>query len=231
VIDNNTQLPEFNAAWDPVLESKAQENNYSSMTESSNSSEGIRVEEWRTDASRAAAIDSEIDMLADVLHAVVHGGAGVSFFEPFSIDEARAFWVEKVLPGVRAGTRRVLVVRLGELNGLNGRIVGTVQLELEMPPNQQHRATVAKLLVHPVARRRGIARALMLALEEMARSEKRTLLTLDTVSGSGAEELYRSLGFITAGMIPRYARGALTPELEGATIMYKELTKNDGDEE
>jgi len=198
-------------------------------TDSVSAAEGIRVEEWlpkdsREHASRAADIDAEIGMLAEVLHAVVHAGAGVSFFTPFSIDEARAFWVDKVLAEVRAGRRRVLVARLGDINMLNRRIVGTVQLELEMPPNQQHRAAVAKLLVHPDARRFGIGRALMIALEEMARSERRTLLTLDTVSGSNAELLYRSLDFIAAGVIPRYARGALTPELEGTTIMYKELT-------
>ena len=171
-------------------------------------------------------VDAEIDMLAEVLHAVVHAGAGVSFFTPFSIDDARAFWVDKVLPQVRAGTRRVLVARRDAECG--ERIVATVQLELDMPPNQQHRAAVAKLLVHPAARRRGIARALMIALEEIARSEGRTLLTLDTVSGSNAEFLYRSLDFIAAGVIPRYARGALTPELEGTTIMYKELTLSQG---
>ena len=209
------------------------------MTHSLNAAAAeIRVEEWRIDASRADFVDAEIDMLAEVLHAVVHAGAGVSFFTPFSIDEARAFWVNKVLPQVRAGTRRVLVARLDESVGAKGkgervkgkgeergeRIVGTVQLDLEMPPNQQHRAAVAKLLVHPAARRRGIARALMIALEEIARAEGRTLLTLDTVSGSNAELLYRSLDFIAAGVIPRYARGALAPELEGTTIMYKELT-------
>jgi GNAT superfamily N-acetyltransferase len=176
-----------------------------------------RIEEWRPDSARAAFREAEIDMLAGILHAVVHGGAGVSFFTPFSINEARAFWVDKILPGMRAGTRRVLVARLDE------RIVGTVQIELEMPPNQRHRAGVAKLLVHPSARRRGIARALMIGLEELARTEGRTLLTLDTVAGSGAETLYTSLDYITAGVIPRYARAALTPELEGATIMYKEL--------
>src|SRR6266478_867068 len=188
----------------------------------------IRIEEWRTNASRAAFVAAEIDMLAEVLHAVVHAGAGVSFFTPVSIDEARAFWVDKVLPQVRTGTRRVLVALLDERSDGAERIVGTVQLELEMPPNQQHRAAVAKLLVHPAARRRGIARALMIALEEIARSEGRTLLTLDTVSGSNAELLYRSLDFIAAGVIPRYARSALTPELEGSTIMYKELTTTPG---
>ncbi len=68
----------------------------------------------------------------------------------------------------------------------------------------------------------------MIALEEIARSERRTLLTLDTVSGSNAELLYSSLDYIAAGVIPRYARGALTPELEGTTIMYKELTPDQG---
>ncbi|MGH9967843.1 MAG: GNAT family N-acetyltransferase [Pyrinomonadaceae bacterium] len=198
------------------------------MTISANSPADIRIEEWRTDASRATFVDAEIDMLAEALHAVVHAGAGVSFFTPFSIEEARAFWVDKVLAQVRAGTRRVVVARLDERSECGERIVGTVQLDLEMPPNQQHRAAVTKLLVHPAARRRGIGRALMLALEEIARSERKTLLTLDTVSGSNAELLYRSLDFIAAGVIPRYARGALTPELEGTTILYKELTPAEG---
>jgi GNAT superfamily N-acetyltransferase len=176
-----------------------------------------QIEEWRIDAPRAASIEVELDMLAEVLHAVVAGGAGVSFFIPFSIEEARAFWSEKILPSVLAGRRRVLVARLGD------KIVGTVQLDLEMPPNQRHRAAVEKMLVHPDARRRGIARALMTALEELARSEERTLLTLDTVTGSKAERLYSSLGYITVGEIPRYARGSLTPELEATTIMFKEL--------
>ncbi|PYR33907.1 MAG: GNAT family N-acetyltransferase [Acidobacteria bacterium] len=156
-------------------------------------------------------------MLADVLHAVVHTGAGVSFVVPFSIGEARAFWADTVLPGVRARTRRVLVARV------DGRIVGTVQIDLAVPPNQRHRAEVLKLLVHPSARRRGIARALMIAIERAAQAEGRTLLTLDTWTGSAAEILYRSLGYTVVGVIPRYARGSLTPELEPATIMYKEL--------
>src|SRR5688500_18549093 len=147
-------------------------------------------------------------MLSDVLHSVVHDGAGVSFIVPFSLDDARAFWRDSVAPGVRAGTRRVVVARQHD------RVVGTVQVDLGLPANQQHRGEVAKLLVHPLARRQGIARALMLALEEIARAERRTLLTLDT-AGRAAEALYRSLGYQVAGVIPRYARGSLSPELEG----------------
>jgi len=177
----------------------------------------LQIEEWQPDRAGEAALDRELDMLADVLHAVVHTGAGVSFVVPFSIDEARAFWAGAVLPGVRARSRRVLVARV------DGRIVGTVQIDLAVPPNQRHRAEVLKLLVHPSARRRGIARALMMAIERAARDEGRTLLTLDTWTGSAAEILYRSLGYTTVGVIPRYARGSLTPDLEPATFMYKEL--------
>ena len=193
------------------------------MKPSPNGDSKIRVEEWLPgdSLSQAGQIDADLEMLAEVLRAVVHGGASVSFFTPFSIDEARAFWKERVLPGVKAGTRRVVVAREGD------RIVGTVQLQLEMPPNQQHRAEVAKLLVHTDARRRGIAKSLMKALEEIAIFESRTLLTLDTVTGSGAESLYRDLGYITVGVVPRYARGALTTDLESTTIMYKELVNRE----
>jgi ribosomal protein S18 acetylase RimI-like enzyme len=180
----------------------------------------VRIEEWRPDAGGRASTESDVDMLGEVLLAVVHDGAGVSFVVPFSLDEARAFWVEKVLPGMRARTRRVLVARL------DGQIVGTVQVDFAAPPNQQHRADVLKLLVHPTARRRGIARALMVALEAVAASEGRTLLTLDTWTGGSAERLYQSLGYTTLGVIPRYARGSLTPALEPVTFMYKELTRS-----
>jgi len=182
-----------------------------------NALDGIQIEEWRPDRDGRAGAEGDIDMLGDVLRAVVYDGAGVSFVVPFSHEDACAFWRDRVLPGVRTGTRRVLVARA------NGRIVGTVQIDLAVPPNQQHRAEVLKLLVHPDARRRGIARALMLALEPVARAERRTLLTLDTWTGRAAEALYRSIGYTAAGVIPRYARGSLTPELEATTIMYKEL--------
>ena len=176
-----------------------------------------RIEEWRPDPDGSDALSSDIDMLADVLRAVVYDGAGVSFVVPFSIDDGRTFWRERVLPGVRAGTRRVVIARSGR------QILGTVQIELAVPPNQQHRAEVMKLLVHPTARRRGIARALMVELENVARSANRTLLTLDTWTNSHAEGLYRSLGYVVVGIIPRYARGSRTTALEPTTIMYKEL--------
>jgi len=183
-------------------------------------SAAFAIDVWTPAPSDSQALTRDIEMLAEVLRAVVYDGAGVSFVVPFSLEEAREFWVSKVLPGVRAGTRHVLLART------DGRIVGTVQIDLAAPPNQRHRADVLKLLVHPDARRQGIARALMLALEPLARSAGRTLLTLDTWTGGHAEVLYRSLGYVTVGVIPRYARGSLTPALEPATFMYKELASS-----
>ena len=176
----------------------------------------VTIQLWEPVPS-GAALTGEIEALAGILHAVVHDGAGVSFILPFTMDDARAFWRDTVLPAVRRGTRRVLLARL------DGHIVGTVQLDLATPPNQRHRAEVMKLLVHPSARRNGIARALMVALEDVARAESRTLLTLDTWTGGAAERLYTALGYVTVGTIPGFARPSTRPELEPTTIMYKAL--------
>jgi ribosomal protein S18 acetylase RimI-like enzyme len=175
------------------------------------------IEEWRPAGVIDSSLAPALEELADILCAIVHRGAGVSFVVPFSMEESRAFWIDKVLPGVLAGTRCVLVARIAN------RIVGTVQMDTATPPNQPHRADVTKMLVHPDSQRRGIARALMVRLEEVARARGRTLLTLDTWTGSHAEALYRSLGYVEVGVIPRYARGSTTPALEPATFMYKEL--------
>ncbi|HLJ44773.1 MAG TPA: GNAT family N-acetyltransferase [Bryobacteraceae bacterium] len=159
----------------------------------------------------------DLAMLGCVLHACVQAGASVSFVLPFSREQATAFWRERVLPAVQAGSLVVLIAREDR------RIVGTVQLDLDTPPNQRHRADVKKLLVHPDARRRKIGRRLMWALEEQAREARRSLLTLDTQTGGFAEPLYLSLGYISIGVIPRYALQADSGMLEGTTFMYKEL--------
>jgi GNAT superfamily N-acetyltransferase len=167
--------------------------------------------------SDPASPAADLEGLAEVLHASVHAGASVSFVLPFSLDDARAFWRDAVLPRVESGARRLLIARW------NGRLAGTVQLLLDTPP--RHRAEIAKLLVHPGVRRAGIARALMYAVEALARDAGRTLLTLDTRTGDHAEPLYLSLGYVVAGVIPNYARSPLSPALEATTIMYKVLQR------
>jgi GNAT superfamily N-acetyltransferase len=92
-----------------------------------------------------------------------------------------------------------------------------------LPENQPHRGDVAKMLVHGSARRRGLGAALMRAAEAHARAAGKTLLVLDTVTGSDAERLYTRLGWRRVGVIPGYA---LMPD--GApcdtTYFYKSLT-------
>jgi putative acetyltransferase len=161
--------------------------------------------------------DDELRQLAELLHACVHAGASVHFVLPFGPADALAFW-QRQLPALHRGARALLVAR--ERDG--GRIVGTVQLVLDQPPNGAHRAEVAKLLVHPDARRRGAARALMHALEGLARAEQRTLLVLDTNEDSPAERLYASLGFHRIGVVPGYAR-SVEGGLRGCSFMYKPL--------
>lgn len=161
--------------------------------------------------------DRLVPELAALLHACVEAGASVNFVLPFSIKEAQAFWEHKVKASVHAGTRTVWIAETA------GRIVGTVQLDTDTPPNQPHRAEVAKLLVHPDARRQGIARALMTAVEAEAQARVRTLLTLDTRAGDMAEPLYTSLGYITVGTIPGYCRDPFEDRLDATTIMYKAL--------
>lgn len=161
--------------------------------------------------------EAETDALAEILHACVLDGASVGFILPFEMSAARAFWTRTVSPGLAAGTRRLFLAHLG------GEVVGTVQLNLDTMPNQAHRADVSKLLVHPKARRQGLARALMEALEAQARAEGRTLLTLDTRSGDAAEPLYLSLGYELAGRYPGYARAPRMDVLEATSLMFKAL--------
>jgi ribosomal protein S18 acetylase RimI-like enzyme len=172
----------------------------------------MRIVEWlpTSDDGIAAA-------LAEILHACVHNGASVGFILPFALADAQAYWRDSVLPRVASGQRVVW------LASVDDRIAGTVSLDIGTFPNQAHRADVMKLLVHPDMRRRGIARALMLALEARAALEGRTLLTLDTRSGDAAEPLYLDLGYEFAGRIPGYARNPATPDLEATTILYKRL--------
>ncbi|AGY58798.1 GNAT family N-acetyltransferase [Gloeobacter kilaueensis] len=160
--------------------------------------------------------EAELDALAAILIDVVAGGSSVSFVAPLSPASARAFW-QKLLPPIRQEQILLLGARRDD------QLVGTVQLRLDTPPNQPHRAEVAKLLVHRQARRLGLGRRLMETLEVLARKHGRHLLTLDTESGSPAEFLYRSLGYQVSGIIPRYALCADGTRLCDTTIYYKWL--------
>jgi GNAT superfamily N-acetyltransferase len=156
-----------------------------------------------------------VPALAGVLIACVEGGASVSFMHPLSRDRAETFW-RSVVDGVSRGDR-ILLVAEDEAG-----VIGTVQVLLSMPENQPHRGEIAKLLVHPRGRRRGIAARLMDAADEAARGAGKSLLVLDTVTGGDAERLYPRLGWQRCGVIPDFALWP-TGGFCATTFFYKAL--------
>jgi len=158
---------------------------------------------------------AELHQLADVLCDCVAGGASVGFMQPLDHARALAFW-QKVAAGVQRGERALLVAE-DEIG-----IVGTVQLVLELPENQPHRADLAKMLVHRRGRRHGLGAALMRAAEALAADCGRSLLVLDTVTGGDAERLYARLSWQRCGDIPGFA---LFPQggFCGTTVFYKDV--------
>src|SRR5262249_1892886 len=135
---------------------------------------------------------------------------------PLAPEVAADFWTQS-LAAADAGRRVVL----GAIE--DDQLVGTVTLLLDCPPNQPHRGEIAKLMVRPGRRGRGVARALMLEAERIARDRGRPLLTLDTAAEDGAGPFYEKLGFVRAGIIPDYA---LKPYggLCGTIIYWKRLS-------
>jgi GNAT superfamily N-acetyltransferase len=159
--------------------------------------------------------DEQIDGLASVLIDCVEGDASVSFMHPLTRERAVAFW-RRVGQGVVNGERALLVAEDAE------GICGTVQLVLQQPENQPHRADLAKMLVHRRARHQGLGAELARAAEAMARECGKTLLVLDAVTGGDAARLYERMGWARVGDIPGYAlmpRGGLC----STTVYYRYL--------
>jgi GNAT superfamily N-acetyltransferase len=138
--------------------------------------------------------------LSAILIDCVEGGASVSFMSSLTRDRADIFW-QAVAADVAAGDRILLIAE----NRSDGRMLGTVQLVLRQPENQPHRADVAKMLVHRQARRQGIGAALLRSVDEAARQAGKSVLVLDTVTGSDAERLYARAGWTRVGVVPNYA--------------------------
>lgn len=155
--------------------------------------------------------------LAEILIACVEGGASVSFMAPLDREKAASFW-QNVADSVERGDRLLIIA----VDRGGGKPVGTAQILLGQPENQPHRADLAKMLVHPAARRRGVGAQLLRFAENAARSAGKTLLVLDTATGGDAERLYERSGWVKVGLIPDYA---LLPDggLCATTVFYKRL--------
>lgn len=136
--------------------------------------------------------------LVDLLIGCVEAGASVSFMWPMTRAKAETFW-RAVDAGLERGDRALVVAQ-----DASGDILGTAQAIWAAPENQPHRADIAKMLVHPRARRRGVGAAVLRAAEEAARAAGRIVLVLDT-SSPEAERLYERGGWQRVGTVPRYA--------------------------
>jgi ribosomal protein S18 acetylase RimI-like enzyme len=154
-------------------------------------------------------------MLCDMLIETVANGGSVSFMHPLAPETADAFWRDSLASAER-GERIVFGAFDGE------KLVGTVTLLLDLPPNQPHRAEIAKMMTRMSYRGRGVAKALLQAAERAAIKRGRWLLVLDTAVDEGASGLYERVGFKLSGIIPDYAHrphGGLT----GTMIYWKRL--------
>lgn len=156
-----------------------------------------------------------IPALSEILIETVGLGASVGFLAPLSLDDATDFW-RKIGAALESGDRLMWGAWNGEI------LVGTVQIVVGMPGNQQHRIDLVKLMTHPAHRGAGIGAALTRVAEDEAARLGKSLIVLDTVADNPAQRLYERLGYTAAGMIPDYARSSAGP-LEPTCIMFKRL--------
>jgi ribosomal protein S18 acetylase RimI-like enzyme len=169
---------------------------------------------------RIAPLTASPDTIAALsemlVETVAHGGS-VSFMHPIPLQAAETFWQDSL--GAAACGERIV---LGAFDGES--LIGTVTLLLNLPPNQPHRAEIAKMMTRLSHRHRGIATALLREAERIALEHGRWLLVLDTAADQGAAGLYERLGFQLTGVIPDYAlkpHGGLT----GTLIYWKRLER------
>lgn len=163
-----------------------------------------------------AEAEARREALIDLLIDAVDGGASVNFVQPMTREKSINWWSGALQSHAR-GERVIFAAEA------DGRLLGSVQLIFPGPENQAHRADIGKLLVHTSARRRGLGAALMTAAETEARRRGRTLLVLDTESGSAAERLYARLGWTRFGIVPGYALTATASHAADCAFFYKAL--------
>ena len=164
---------------------------------------------------RAYQLATRLGDFATLLTDVVSAGASIGFRWPMEEGEAEEYWRE-VVAAMRGGQRHLLAAYEGE------RLLGCVQLDLAAKANARHRGEVQKLLVMQSARRRGLGRKLMQAVEELALSQGRSLLVRDVRQDDPVQRLYESIGFQVTGVVPRYAADP-DGELRDCTFLYREL--------
>lgn len=116
---------------------------------------------------------------------------------------------ESELDQVSDGTREYLVARTGRS------LLGYAGLWYTLNPDGDE-AHVTNVAVAPMARRSGVATALLLELAERAIDRGCVAWTLEVrASSTGAQDMYRQFGFVPAGMRSKYYENT-----EDAIVMW-----------
>jgi acetyltransferase len=161
-------------------------------------------------------LEAALPTFIELLQETVNGGAALGFYAPLADEDASEYW-RTVRSELESGSRVLLATFE------NGRIVGSGQLALAPWRNATHRATIEKLFVSTAMRGRGIAKALINALQDTARLRGRSLLLINARRAAPAERLYKSLGYREFGVIPGFAMGP-KGERYDSVCMYRELS-------
>ena len=152
--------------------------------------------------TRVDELNQYHDALADLLIETVADGASIGFLAPVTFSEARSYW-QNVNTHLAEPTQWMWIAFAA------GQLLGTVQLSVCNKANGNHRAEVEKLMVAKGARGKGVAKALIGALEAWASEHQLRLLVLDTKQGDTASFLYPKLGYQNGGVIPNFAKDGL----------------------
>jgi GNAT superfamily N-acetyltransferase len=160
-------------------------------------------------------LEAALPTFIELLQETINEGGALGFHAPLAAEDAREYW-RALRSELESGSRVLLAATE------NGQIVGSGQLALARWQNATHRATIEKLFVSAAMRGRGIAKALIHALQDAARLRGRSLLLINARRAAPAEQLYKRLGYREFGVIPGYARGP-NGERYDSVCMYREL--------
>jgi GNAT superfamily N-acetyltransferase len=161
-------------------------------------------------------LESHVPDLARIFRETVNGGSPLGFMPPITDEQARDYWVS-LGPELRAGSRILLAAFSGQ------DLIGSGQLALSQRGNSPHRAEIQRLFVARSVRGQGVGKALMEALHQVARENRRSLVTLNTRHGEPPEAFYRALGYREVGVIPGWTIGP-KGELYDHITLYQNLS-------
>ncbi|MEX1108260.1 MAG: GNAT family N-acetyltransferase [Dongiaceae bacterium] len=163
----------------------------------------------------------DLDELCEAADDAIRAGGGFGWLTPPERSIMENYWRGVLL----VPDRRLFVGRLDSV------IVGSAQLQRNSKNNeaQAHAARLTSHFVAPWARGHGIARALLVAVENAARLQGHATLELDVrETQEAALQIYRHYGYTEWGRHPDYARVDGRPV--GGLYFYKLLTVASGDE-